>query len=311
MFQHIAVSQNIPEHLCILLDDGGVGDHIDHPFHSVLCSVSQSKRKRRRRFSTAGRDRQRVNALWFTAGFHAGIQDLAAQAVQLRLRIFPSSNMGFQPFQERRDLVISAPSAVPVHELLSIQKIGVYQAGVEHPRPEGSFQPVSLRRGGRCVRRQRNAALAAVLQASFRDAPLQSTVKCAVPSPVHPRVSKVRQAAVMSRDAGRRVKVPTLRARHRSGGGMIHPWSTAQQPVLEALRAFSTVMVQTDPFPLRSSSKRLRKFPAQFRRASQMLRDGLAAQAVIGNVGVIVHSVLPSFKTVKSSFRTPYRALRG
>ena len=43
VLQHIAAAQNAPKHLRVLLDDGGVGNDIDHPLHAVGCGVTQSK----------------------------------------------------------------------------------------------------------------------------------------------------------------------------------------------------------------------------------------------------------------------------
>ena len=97
VLQHIAASQNIPEHLGVLVDDRGIRNHINYPPHPVFHRVAQRKGQRRHRFSSAGWDCQRVNALWFTARSYTSIQDFTAQPIQLCLGLLPWFDIRLQP----------------------------------------------------------------------------------------------------------------------------------------------------------------------------------------------------------------------
>ena len=136
VLQHIAAPQNIPEHLGVLVDDGGIRDDVDHPLHPMFHRMTQRKGQRRHRLSPTGRDGQRVKAFWLTPRFYTGVQYLTAQPVQLTPGLLPRLDIRLQPRQQRRDIIVSAPPAFTVHEPLRIQKIGVHQAGIEHSRPE-------------------------------------------------------------------------------------------------------------------------------------------------------------------------------
>ena len=146
VFQYIAASQNIPEHLGVLVNDGGIRDDVDHPLHPVFRRMAQRKGQRRHRLSTAGRDGQCVNAFWFTACIQAGVQDLTAQPVQLCLGLLPWLDIRLQPCQQRGDIIVSAPPSLTVHKLFRIQKVGVHQTGIEHPCPERRLQGIQLLR---------------------------------------------------------------------------------------------------------------------------------------------------------------------
>ena len=140
VLQHVAVAQNIPEYLGVLLDDGGIGNNVDHPPHPVGHDVAQGKGQGCHSLPATGGNRQGVYALGLVAGLQAGVQNFAAQAVQFRFRILPWRDMGFQPGQKRFHIIVPAPAPVSVHECFGIQKVRVHQAGIEHPCPEGRLQ---------------------------------------------------------------------------------------------------------------------------------------------------------------------------
>ena len=79
-------------------------------------------------------------------------------------RIPPRCNIGFQPRQKRFHIIVPVPAAVSVHKCFRIQKIGVHQAGIEHPNPKRRLQVAFDRRNRPGHRWKYNAALAALLQ---------------------------------------------------------------------------------------------------------------------------------------------------
>lgn len=58
VFQHIFASQNFPEFPGGLVNDGAVGDHIDHSLLSIRRGMAQGKGQGRDGFSPAGGDGQ-------------------------------------------------------------------------------------------------------------------------------------------------------------------------------------------------------------------------------------------------------------
>ena len=116
VLQHIAVSQYIPKHGGVLLDDGGIGNNIDHSLHPVLHRMAQRKGHGGHRLSAPCRHGQSIDPSRSLACLHAGIQYLAAQSVQLRCRCLPRCNIRLQPCQQRWNLITPAPSALAVHE---------------------------------------------------------------------------------------------------------------------------------------------------------------------------------------------------
>ena len=208
MLQHIVVSQDIPKDRSILLNNGGIGDHVDHPPHPVLHRMAQREGQGRHRLSTAGGNRQGIDAAFPLSFLQTGIQDLAAEAVQFRCRCLPFCDIRLQAPKERQDIVVPTPPSVSLHELLRIQEIRVYQAGVEHPRPEGSLQPVLRGRTFPGKRWQTNAAVAAAFQIAFLPSLLKPAKEGHIPRLVHFGTPKVRQTGMMPHNAGRRIAPP-------------------------------------------------------------------------------------------------------
>ena len=60
VFQHTVRPQDLPEFLGGLLDDGGVGDHIDEAAKPLGFCLGQSKGERGHSFTATGGDGQRV-----------------------------------------------------------------------------------------------------------------------------------------------------------------------------------------------------------------------------------------------------------
>ena len=87
--------------------------------------------------------------------------------------------------------VVSAAPAITVHKVFGIQKVGIHQAGIEHPRPERRAQPIRLSRRPRQVR-ERHTALATAFQILFGNSFFQPTIKRCVPSAIGPHVAKIR-----------------------------------------------------------------------------------------------------------------------
>ena len=279
VLEHIAAAQDLPEHFGVLLDDRRIRHDVDHALHSVCRSVPQRKGERRDRLSAAGRHRQSVNAFRFTARIHAGVQDLAAQAVQLRFRFLPRCDVVLQPLDQYRDLIVSAAAAAAVHERFGIQKVRVHQAGIKHSDPERELQHVPFRRFGR-QDRQRRAAFAAALEIM----PLRSLFAAAEKSGFTRAVAPaagVQKSAVMPRDARGGAGPSHPHAGKHPCRGVVYPRPAAQQPVLKTVRALAEVVRKSHEPALRFRAEIGGKHAAQRRRPFKMLRDRLAAQAVV------------------------------
>ena len=55
VLQYVFLPQNLPEFTGSLVDDGAVGDHIDHPLFPISGGMAQGKGQRRYRFASPGR----------------------------------------------------------------------------------------------------------------------------------------------------------------------------------------------------------------------------------------------------------------
>ena len=197
--------------------------------------------------------------------------------------------MFFQPRQQRGKTVIAAPAPVAVHKGLGVQKIGVYQAGIKHPRPKGALQSAPHRRHRPGLGRKLHAALPAFLQVFSLPGPRHSSPKGIVRRAVGLCISNIRKSRMMPRNAHRRKEILSLAAKQRPRRRMVHSRSAVEQTVLEARRAFSIAMGPAGQLPLWPGVKRLRKCTAQLRRPSQVFLHRLAAKAILRNVGVIFH----------------------
>ena len=134
MLQHIFISQNFPEDLGILLDDGGIRDDIDNPAQSVGAGVAQGKGQGRHGFAAAGGDGQgkepRTLALSL---FYAMLQNLTAFPVQFRFWRKPAGDIRLEFILQYLHRVSSAALPFPsCHKCLCVQEICVYQAGIKH-----------------------------------------------------------------------------------------------------------------------------------------------------------------------------------
>ena len=144
-------------------------------------------------------------------------------------------------------------------------------------------------------RRKQNSAFAALPQTVLLRATFHPSAEGAVRRAIHFPVAHIRQSGVVPRDADRDKGIlpVTEQCPRRS---VIHPRAAVQQPVLEALCAFSQIMRQTCQLAVGLRIKGCRKRPAQGCRSLQMLRHRLAAQAVLGDMGIVRHVIPPSKK---------------
>ena len=58
IFQYICISQKVPKHLGILLNNTGIRNDIDHPVHLIFHRMAQRKRQRCNRLASACRNGQ-------------------------------------------------------------------------------------------------------------------------------------------------------------------------------------------------------------------------------------------------------------
>ena len=82
MLQHIFAPQNAGKNLGVLVDDGGVGDDVNHALQPLRGSLCQCKRQRGHGLAAAGGYGQRVQpARLALPGGKAGTQNVAAPCI--------------------------------------------------------------------------------------------------------------------------------------------------------------------------------------------------------------------------------------
>ena len=232
MLDHISVPQNIPEHRCILLNDRGIGDHIDHPLQSLLHSVLQGKRQRGYCFSAPCRYCQGVNAPGQSCLFLAFRKNGTSVPVQFRVPRKPGCNVGVQPFQQYGKRIIASTLRLPLcHETLRIQKVSIHQTGIEHSCPHK--QDIRIGDGGlpagpgQCPFPMTGWDSSGL---GFSDP--ACTGGCA--GVVQSGIAKVWKSPMMPHHTAGRSFLPDFCAFQRPGGGMIHR-RAAMQPFLKTL----------------------------------------------------------------------------
>ena len=150
VFKDIFVPQDAPKGFGGLVDDGRVGDHIDDPGQVVSYGVGKGKSQRGNGFAAAGGDRQGIKAGGpFPTGIKAALQDLTALAVQRVGRVQPGGNVLPQLLKQVGEgRIPAARRRLFPHKGFGVQKVGVYQAGIEHSGVKGFAEIV-----GRDLRR--------------------------------------------------------------------------------------------------------------------------------------------------------------
>ena len=147
MLYNVGFSQYVPEYLGVLLNDGGIGNDVNHTFHAVFNGVFQPKRQRGYGFSTTGGHRQRVDASGAAGLAQAGRKNGTSIPVQFCVPGEPGGNIIIQSMQEIGQGIISAALRdLFCHKELGIQKICIYQAGIHHPCPHGDGEEIVKRR---------------------------------------------------------------------------------------------------------------------------------------------------------------------
>ena len=108
MLYNVGFSQYVPEYLGVLLNDGGIGDDINHTFHAVFNGVLQPKCQRGYGFSTTGGHRQRVDASGAAGLAQAGRKNGTSIPVQFCVPGEPGSNIVIQTAQKLWQRIIPA-----------------------------------------------------------------------------------------------------------------------------------------------------------------------------------------------------------
>ncbi len=148
MLQHIFLSQDIPKDLGVLLNDGGIRDHIDDPAQAVGPGVAQGKGQRSHRLAASSGDgkgeQSRGEGLPL---FHAVLQHCAPFPVQFRFGREPAGDMRSELVLQHLYRVPTAPLLLSSrHKGLCVQKIRINQTGIKHPGKKHFLRPAGKRR---------------------------------------------------------------------------------------------------------------------------------------------------------------------
>ena len=108
MLHNVGISQYVSEYLGILLDDGGIGNDVNHTLHAVFNGVLQPKCQRGYGFSTTGGHRQRVDASGAAGLAQAGRKNGTSIPVQFCVPGEPGSNIVIQTAQKLWQRIIPA-----------------------------------------------------------------------------------------------------------------------------------------------------------------------------------------------------------
>ena len=143
VLHYILLTQNSSKNLCILFNNGSIGNDVDHPAQSMGHGVFQGKSKGGYGFSPSGGNGQRVNSPGTGGKIQTLVQDLAPAAVQLGISGKPGLNELGQSVQQNRQRVIAAPGRkISCEKGLCIQIVSIHQTGIEHPGPQGEGERV-------------------------------------------------------------------------------------------------------------------------------------------------------------------------
>ena len=240
----VVLPQYAPKDEGVLLDDGGVGDHVDDAPHAVLQGVPQREGQRSNGLAAARGHGQRVDSPWVGARLRAALQNPAAQAVQFALGRVKARNVPLQPFPEFGQGIISSALNLPAgHELLGVQVVRIHQAGIEHPRPQGQaiavIPEIRLRRAGG----QLSAPPAGRL--GTLHALLQPSTERRVSGHVHVGIPIIRQAAVVPDHAAGGHPGSDPRAFDGASGRVVDLRPIFHQPPLEGSCGLADVVGQT------------------------------------------------------------------
>ena len=262
MLDHVGFPQDPAKHFRVLLNDGGIGDHIDDPTHIVFYRVAQRKGQRGDRLAAAGGHGQGINALGTVARVQTALQNLTAAAVQVVFRREEACNMPLQPVQKYgKGIVFPARNGTAGHKFLGVQIIRIDQTGIEHPRPERTGKIIAEEI--RFRRDLRQITIPGVGRDSALNSPLQPPDKGGIPWLIGDEVSEVRQSAVMAHHAAsghERILFGTLDG---PGCGVVDLRAVVKTS-LKSLGGFSDVMGLTHE-------------PAEIRRAEFGGKSGAAS----------------------------------
>ncbi len=233
MLQHIFLSQDIPKNLGVLLNDGGIGNHINQPAQSMRAGVTQGKGQRGRCLAAPGGNSEGIQPWGLSLSlFHTALQHCAPLPVQLRFGREPAGDMGLELVPQYFYRVPAAPFLYfSRHKCLGVQKIRVYQTGVEHPGEEyllqkiGELFPVD--------HRQLNFLPPSLIgfklsQGSLLHAAAKGIVLIVVALP-----PAVGQTSVVPRDSKGGTELIQLTTLRRAGGGVVNLCPSVQ-PALES-----------------------------------------------------------------------------
>ena len=297
VLQHVLRPKDGSELLGGLLDDGGVGDHIDDPPQSPGPSLGQGEGQRGHRLSAPGGDGEgkQAGGLGF-AHPDTLLQNGAAAGVQLSLRGKPAGDMALEPLPKviQRSGVLRPGGAV--HKGLGVQEIRVRQTGKQHPGKEHQGQRLRAA-GGRSGGGEGD--LFRPGGAVGQHAPFRALHPSQKGSGIRgvPLSASVREAAVVSRRRKGGERLPHTPAGKGAGGGVIH-LGAAGKAALKFHGVFSEVVAQAGQPTQLLRAKGSGKEGATLRRPVEVLRRRLFP-AVAGNVGQIGHgkttSVLKCF----------------
>ena len=134
VFQNVFFSQNFRKDLGVLLDDAGVGNDVNNPFHPVADGMGKGKSQRRNGFPAAGGHGQGKKSLFLLAALQAAPQDVVSFGAQLGFGFLqPWGHAALQLFPQRFQRRIAAPGLRPLQGVFRIQKVRVHQTGKQHP----------------------------------------------------------------------------------------------------------------------------------------------------------------------------------
>ena len=144
MLDDIFFSQHFPENFGGLVDDGGIGDHINHPVLVGGLGMGQGEGQRGDCFAAPGRNCQGVEPAGSgLPGVETLLQDFTALLIEGCGGILPGGNVLLQALEQNRNGIVSAPGGgAAQHKGFGVQKIRVHQAGVQHPNVKGFAQIV-------------------------------------------------------------------------------------------------------------------------------------------------------------------------
>ena len=147
MLQHDVVAQHAAKDRGSLVDDRGEGDGVDDPLVPVRLGVVEGEAERGERLAAAGRHGQREEAGRIAGARTHMIEDLGAQAVDLRVRCLHLAHVPVERLIEtgqeglqRGPFAVDFASLDPRVEPLGILEIGVDEAGKDHSPQEGELK---------------------------------------------------------------------------------------------------------------------------------------------------------------------------